>query len=118
MKYYFDTCIWMDFLYERSKVVVERVFRLLLNHEIIVSELIMAELERHKSTLNLVELKNVKWVHSSEEQRKIAIDISKKKDVPFGDVLHAIIAKENNAVILTRDKHFLKLRDVFDIELL
>jgi predicted nucleic acid-binding protein len=108
----------MDFLYERSNVVVEKVFGLLLNHEIIVLELVMAELERHKSTLNLVELKNVKCVHSSEEQRKRARDISKKQDVPFGDALHAIIAKENNGVILTRDKHFLKLRDVVDVVLL
>jgi len=51
-------------------------------------------------------------VFSSSEQRGEAKKIAQERDLPPGDVLHALIARDNNLVLITRDKHFLKLQDL------
>lgn len=34
----------------------------------------------------------------------------------FGDTLHTILARDNKAIMVTRDKHFYKLKDVVCIK--
>jgi predicted nucleic acid-binding protein len=41
-----------------------------------------------------------------------ASKISKRRRIPFGDAIHAMIAREQNAILVTRDNHFDSLRDV------
>lgn len=40
-----------------------------------------------------------------------AKDIAKKRNLPKGDTLHAIIARDNKAILVSRDKPFKKLKD-------
>jgi len=42
--------------------------------------------------------------------------LSKELNIPFGDALHGILAKENNAVMVTKDRHFRKLKDKINIK--
>ncbi len=52
----------------------------------------------------------------SKEQAKEAADLCRKRNVPFADVLHAILARDNRAVMVTRDRHFQRLIDIADIK--
>ena len=52
----------------------------------------------------------------SKEQAKEATILCKKRKVPFGDALHAILARDNKAIMVTRDKHFKKLKDIAEIK--
>jgi predicted nucleic acid-binding protein len=118
MKYYFDTCIWIDYLNERNEYVVQKVFEILLNHSVLISELVLIELRRYVDNVMLLDFKNIVLVSASDTQRKLASDISEARQIPFGDALHAVLARDNDAILLTRDKHFIELRDVTVIELL
>ena len=44
----------------------------------------------------------------TEEAKKIATE----RNIPVGDALHAIIARDNNLVLVTRDKHFENIEDI------
>lgn len=39
-------------------------------------------------------------------------DLSQKRNIPKGDALHALIARDNNAILITFDNHFKKLGDI------
>ncbi|MBN1376781.1 PIN domain-containing protein [Candidatus Woesearchaeota archaeon] len=41
----------------------------------------------------------------------MSLKISRKINIPKNDVLHAILARDNNAILVTRDKHFYKLAE-------
>ncbi|MBI2047107.1 PIN domain-containing protein, partial [Candidatus Pacearchaeota archaeon] len=41
-----------------------------------------------------------------------AKDLSKKRDIPLFDALHALLARDQRATLVTRDKHFEKLSDI------
>ena len=43
---------------------------------------------------------------------KAAKKIAKERDVPAGDALHAIIARDDDLILVTRDRHFRKLEDI------
>jgi len=47
----------------------------------------------------------------SEKQVKEAATLSNKLKIPFGDALHGVLARDNDAVMVTRDRHFRKLKD-------
>jgi predicted nucleic acid-binding protein len=97
---------------------VKRVFEILLTHQVIISRKVIMELEKYVATVNLLEFNNVILVNESDIQRSDALKIARERKVPFGDALHAILAKDNGAIVLTRDKHFLRLRDISAVELL
>jgi len=55
--------------------------------------------------------KNLIKVNISKQQMQEAKDIAKKRNLPKGDALHAIIARDSEAILVSRDKHFQKLKD-------
>ena len=48
----------------------------------------------------------------TKEQRDEAKKIAEERYLPPGDALHAILARDNNLIMITRDKHFKKLGDI------
>jgi len=123
MRYYADSCIWIDFLEDRYKV---DLFQECLDNkeELLISDVLIDELSRY------IQLDNMKMIlylldsrhllckaKSTPEQRIEAQNIAKERDIPPWDALHAIIARDYNATLVTRDKHFLQLRDICKIEL-
>lgn len=128
-KFYLDTCIWRDFFEDRKdnlKPLGEFAFQFLKkcvknNAEIIVSDAVIFELEAKLSKENVKELFSsfgniILNVIADHKQLYQAKNEWKKinKQIPFKDVLHAIIARDNKAVLVTRDKHFLRDKHFFE----
>ncbi|MBI2664560.1 type II toxin-antitoxin system VapC family toxin [Candidatus Woesearchaeota archaeon] len=123
-RYYIDTAIWRD-LHEnrkdKSKNLCELAFGLLVKirsnkEKIVYSDFVVEELSRAYDEQTIGRLfKNVsallEKIEISEEQIKEAAVISKELNIPFGDALHGVLARDNNAIMVTRDRHFKKFRD-------
>ena len=123
MRYYADSCIWIDFLEDRYTV---DLFEECLQNkeELLISDILIDELSRY------IELDNMKMIlylldsrhllckaKSTPEQGAEAKKIALERGIPPADALHAIIARDYNATLVTRDKHFLKLKDICRIEI-
>ena len=131
MKYYVDTSIWRDFYEDRKdrlRPLGEFAFEFFkmvkTNHEkVLYSELVIKELLVGYSNKNIEELFEFLTEGSILEKVKIkkrhileAVRLSKKLKIPFGDCLHALLARDNNAIVITRDKHFDKLRKIVTVK--
>lgn len=125
-RYYIDTSIWIDLYEDRKGYNGEQLgdfaLRLLLmiremKNKLIITDILIRELEKYytleeingmmKPFENLIER-----IFTTKEQHDEAKMISKGRELPKGDVLHAIIARDNNLILITRDKHFLQLNDL------
>ena len=125
-KYYVDTSIWMDLLEDRKGfngellgVYALKLFAMIKakNHKLVLSDLLIRELESNYSVeeINGMVLpfkKIIEKVFVTKEQRDEAKKIAEERNLPPGDALHAIIARDNNFTMITRDKHFRELRDI------
>lgn len=125
MNYYLDTCIWRDYYENRidkfrplGEWAFELIRRIVLDGEVLlISELVIRELsidyshEEIKKIFDIAKDVIVK-VNISQDERVEAGVIAKERKLGRGDVLHAILARDNDAVLVSRDKHFDKLRDV------
>ena len=122
-KYYVDTAIWRDLHENRTDKFrplgewAFEFFKKVLDDEkkILYSDLVIKELSGHfdiKTINNILNIASgrelLEKVEINKNQTKEAFEIKKKLNVPFGDALHAILARDNNAVMVTRDKHFLE----------
>ena len=128
-KYYIDTAIWRD-LHEnrkdKSKNLGELAFesfkKIRANKEkIVYSDFVVEELSRayDKQTIDKL-FKGVsealEKVEINEIQLKEAADLSKKLNIPLGDAVHGVLARDTNSIMVTRDKHFKKLKDKITIK--
>ncbi|MFH1649963.1 MAG: PIN domain-containing protein [Candidatus Woesearchaeota archaeon] len=127
-KYYLDTCIWRDFYENRmglhgkplgkqannlfTKVISKRF--MLLYSDLTVKELSIDYTKTEiKEMLNLLFLTGVlKKVDISENDYKEAQTIARQYGVPTPDALHALLARNNNSVLVSQDKHALLLQQV------
>ncbi len=82
------------------------------------------------SDVNLLELRNVGYseyeieelfrplkpvlmfAESTEKQRRRAGEIASQREIPKGDVLHALLARDTNASMITHDLHFKEIEDI------
>ena len=120
-KFYLDTCIWRDYFEDRKdalKPLGEFAFRFLKKcvkdkSKIIVSDLVVKELQKDYS-LNQIELMFSEFKHliievrHSKEQFMEAVNLFKQfnKKLPFYDILHSIVSRDETAILITRDSHF------------
>ncbi|HLC80286.1 MAG TPA: PIN domain-containing protein [Candidatus Nanoarchaeia archaeon] len=125
-KYYVDTSIWMDLLEDREGYNKEplgdyalKLFAMIKakKHKLAVSDLLIRELESNYSVeeINGMVLpfqKIMEKVFVTKEQRDEAKKIAEERNLPPGDVLHAIVARDNKYIMVTRDKHFKELGDI------
>ncbi|MFA6888528.1 MAG: type II toxin-antitoxin system VapC family toxin [Candidatus Woesearchaeota archaeon] len=131
MNYYLDTCIWRD-LYEgrndNFRPLGEWAFQLVKrikenNENIIYSEVIIDELliyytyEEIKKIFEDSKNDNIlfKIVINHQEKQEASV-LSKNMNLPFMDCLHAVLAKDNGAILVTRDHHFEELQNYVDIK--
>ena len=127
-KYYLDTSVWMDFYENRkdpSKDIGEIAFKLLCKllaskTNIIVSIFLQKELEAYYRIeeirgMTMLFGKLMIKVELSEEQIKEAKNIAEERKLPKGDVIHAILARDNDAILVSRDRHFQELKDICEI---
>ena len=122
-RFYFDTSIWLDFLEKRgenSKVAVKLIQEVIKNDCIVLySVMVLQELRNLdyfeseiEDLLSIFRSANIRIVHIDKKQLEETERISKERELPRRDVSHAILARDNEAIIITRDRHFDKLKDV------
>lgn len=124
-RFYVDTAIWRDYWEDRSDrfqklgEIAEKFFERAIAEGwiIIYSDIVVAELLNCFTYEELMEIFSIVntilcRVEGTEKQAKEAQRISDTRNIPPGDAMHAILAKAHNAVVVTRDKHFTRLRDI------
>jgi predicted nucleic acid-binding protein len=124
MKYYIDTCIWID-LFENRKgfngepmgEFADTLLSLIssTNSSIVISDAIVSEISRRGFLLSLKSIReffNCIEVQSTTAQRFEAKTISLKRGVPKLDALHAILARDQGLLLISRDRHFRKLMHI------
>ena len=125
-KYYFDTSIWLDFFEDRNEPNLpkgewaHRLFNKIIenNDQIIYSDNTLYELKmlgysEYEFDALLLPFKTILiYVQSTEKQISRAKDLSLKRNLPKRDALHALIARDNKATLITLDKHFHRMGDI------
>ena len=120
-RFYLDTAIWMDYFENRGngiKPLGEFAFLFLKKCEregarVIVSDKVTEELEAYYSEQQIRLMLSsfggvlVKVNHTEKQAREAFALLKKfKREIPFADILHSIIARDESAVLVTRDRHF------------
>lgn len=120
MFYYLDTSIWLDYYEKREKngLIALNLINKIVNDDsiIIYSDLHIKELkglgfsfEEINQIIKIAKPKNVKLVHINREQLNEANKLAYSYAVPKRDALHAILARDNEAILVATDRHFRKL---------
>lgn len=125
-RFYLDTAIWRDYLEERSdniRPLGELAFQFLqkcMEHKctVLYSEPVLFELkdlpkQRVKEMLSSFE-ELVIEAPVSQKQFVEAKKLAKERNIPFNDAFHAVIARDNSATMITRDKHFEEILDIVE----
>ncbi len=126
MLYYLDTSIWLDFFENRNEPEFPKgewahaLLKKIIEDEntIIVSNQVLLELGAIGYNSWEIEFmfKSLKpfliFVEATKNQIGKANDLSKKRNIPKGDALHALISKDNRAILVTFDKHFQEIKDI------
>ena len=122
-KYYFDTSIWID-IYDKRDYNGEVANNLMKNiiihdHIVIYSDITIVELKKIgfseyeiNTILSIAKPDHIKRIHPTKIQIEEANKFAKQRDVPLRDALHAILARDHEAQLVSRDKHFEKLKDI------
>ena len=125
-RYYLDTSIWLDFFENRDEPnlpkgkFAEKLISSIISEDkrIIYSDAVKDELLDIGYNYNEIEelfmplIKVLIFLESTKKQFGKAKDISAKRDIPLFDALHALMARDSKSVMITRDAHFKKLKDV------
>jgi predicted nucleic acid-binding protein len=121
-----DTNIFLDYAFERKNYkFAQKLFidTISCKHKIFLPNIIIEELKIKKSYFkfekgffnDLTKKNKLIIIKDTYEIVKESKEIALTRNLPFADVLIAKIAKQNNCIIVTRDKHlFLDLFDLVD----
>jgi len=115
MDYYEDR---KDSYTDLGSVAFNLLMKLLtLDITIVVSDFLQRELETFYTidmirgmTLHFERI--IKRVQSTQKQRDEAKLIARELNIPKGDVLHAIVSRDNSAILISRDNHFQLLKHI------
>lgn len=130
-KYYFDTCIWRDHYEDRFGTggrplgeIATRAFLKLMKEKkpILFSDFNVREMTRDypeheiNDMLNLLfKAGKIQRVAITKSDVEEALKLSKERSVSFGDCLHAVLARNNDAILITQNvKDFEQLADIVD----
>jgi predicted nucleic acid-binding protein len=116
MKFYVDTCVWIDLLDSKEKDVM-KLFSLIIEnkHTILLSNTLRKELRKilvRKNSNLLFELFPIEYIEETIVQLQEGKKLEKILNIPFADAVHAINARDNNSILITKDKHFQKLKSI------
>ena len=128
-KYYFDTSIWLD-IYEKRGSNGEAAFKLMekaIEEDAIVaySDMVVKEFKRLDYTLTEISVilsiakpRNIMKVHIYREQAEEASKLAFQRGVPKADAFHAVLARDNDMLLVSRDGDFGKLKDIVQAKIL
>ena len=125
-RFYFDTSIWLDFLENRdepempkgtwAKELIKKIVK--EGNKILFSDNNMLELMNNNYLEFEIEevldklIPIIIYIEATEKEIGKAKDLAQKRDLPKRDALHALIARDNNSILITLDNHFKKLVDI------
>ncbi len=121
--YYFDTSIWID-LYDKrgynGEAALKLMKNIIMNNFIVLySDVVLTELKKlgffsfeTNQILTIAKPDHIKRTHSTKKQLEEALRLAKQRDVPLRDALHAVIARDHDAQLVSRDWDFEKIKDV------
>ncbi|MEK6904414.1 MAG: PIN domain-containing protein [Nanoarchaeota archaeon] len=126
VNYYFDTSIWIDLFEERiepgldkGKLAIKLVDKIsefgdkILYSGPIIKELIDFGYSPFEIKSFFLPFRRVLiYIHSNKKQAGRAKDLAYKRNIPLFDALHAIIARDSMAILISRDRDFKKLKDI------
>ncbi|MDP3728676.1 MAG: PIN domain-containing protein [bacterium] len=127
--YYVDTCIWLNIIkkeekeYESSKKFLDALMT--LKCTVLYSGAILRELEIKLPKQEFQKVKNqlnngssFREVESSVEDRNKARRIESQYNfsISFYDLLHMVLARKENAILVTRDEFLLDVAKVYKIQ--
>lgn len=131
MKYYIDTSIWRDYYEDRKdklRPLGEFAFKLIKyikenKDRIVYSDLIIKELsikynpEDIKKIFEIISEKDllIKADYNNKQIQE-AEKLAKKYSIPKGDALHTVLARDNDAILVTRDMHFNELSKIVKVK--
>ncbi|MDO8537789.1 MAG: PIN domain-containing protein [archaeon] len=126
-KFYVDTSIWRDYFEDRKdnmkplgefafqflKKCKEHNYTIIITNEVIKELLIDYSIEKINLAFSSFKKETI-FVESTETQKFEARDfwIKSGKKFPIMDILHSITARDNNAVLTSRDHHFKEINIV------
>ena len=127
-QFYLDTSIWLDFYEKREQNGVYALQFIITclqkKYVILYSDLIIKELkqlnykkQQIEEIFSLVKPSHLKRVHIYNQQILEAKKLASQRKIPRNDALHAILSRDNDAQLITRDKDFQKLKDITKSEL-
>lgn len=122
--YLLDTSIWLDYYEKRGRngKIAEKLIRKIIEKDFLCfSDLHIKELkhlgysiEKIASIFRIAKPDHSLRVYVNKEQIAEMRKLSEQRNVPKGDALHAILARDNDAILIATDKHFDRLRDISD----
>lgn len=130
--YYFDTCIWRDFYESRfglggrnlGSSAAKLFMHIIKNKKSLnYSEFIIRELKRDYDLKEINLMLNFLFVSKilvkvkvTKENYSKSKKIAEELNVPPGDVLHALIAKKSNSILVSQDNHMQKLKHIVEVK--
>lgn len=122
-RFYFDTSIWLDFLEKRDahgEIAEKLINKIIEDKQIIIySFIIIKELENLgysayeiSEMFSIAKPDNLKFANVTKLQIEEAKKVASERNIPSGDVFHAILARDNEAQLITRDYDFQKIKEI------
>ncbi|MBI4140248.1 PIN domain-containing protein [Candidatus Woesearchaeota archaeon] len=68
--------------------------------------------EEIKCIFSMVVPNNLRHVHIYREEVIEARQIASQRRIPLGDAIHAVIARDNDSILVSRDTDFEKIRSI------
>lgn len=128
MKYYFDTSIWFDYFENRSdkfRPLGEWAFALLAQIRerkdvLLISDVVLQEFAVKFTELQIKDLLKpfvsvLVEIAATDKQNIEAGIIARIRKLPRADALHAVLARDNDAILVSRDNHFGILCDIAQV---
>ena len=115
--YYFDTCIWLDYYEKRgsngdyaSKLIIKIIEN---NSMVFYSDATIREFKNvgySNDEINMIvqilKPNNLRRIHITRNEIIEMNRVAVTKSLPKRDILHAILARDNYAILVSRDRHF------------
>jgi len=121
--FYFDVSIWIDIYEKRSEngQLAKALFDRIIKDDALIfySDLIIAELKHVEYVkaqidmlLSIAKPDHLRRVHIHKVQIEESRNLAAQRSVPKADALHAVLARDNYAILISTDKDFKKLKDI------
>src|SRR3989338_3607915 len=130
--FYLDTCIWKDHFENRcgqggrplgdfATQLIQKIIK--TKDKIIYSDLTIDELLFHHDPEEITEMLAVlnhtgilRKVEISTQDRSMASKLSQTTGIHETDAIHAVLAKEHQAILISQDRHFQLVKDFIQVK--